>query len=162
MIERKILLSMISALLTTTITLNAKAGDCAGGVCFVNLDKNKPSKKFENQNQNLVALEMPRYIETKETEEDKTITIVLDGEIITVFPHASYVMSEEEKRDFYYNNKIYEEVDSSLVLVTEGDGVENIEEKILDKVHNLPVSEYFCEKDKQPLYHLDSGLYECV
>lgn len=159
MIKRKILLGTMSAMLTTTM-LNAKAGDCAGGVCFVNLDKHKSSKAFENKNQNLVALETPRYIE-----DDKTITIVLDGETITVFPHSSYVMTEEEKLHYSENevigqNEIFnEEANKDLLLVT---GVlEKVEDKILEKIE-LPTSEYFCEKDRKPIYNDESGLFQCV
>ena len=92
-----------------------------------------------------MLLENPRYIENYAQHEniDKSMTIVLDGETITVFPHSSYVMNEEA-------------IDEVLLA----EPMVEIEDKILKK-SNLPSSEYFCEKDKEPVY-LNNDIYECV
>jgi len=151
-----LLLGTMSALLVSNL-LGAESGKCVGGVCFVNLDKLQPSKEYKKKE--LVTLETPRYIEEnlpQSAEVDKTITIVLDGETITIFPHSTYVMSEAEKLEYYSKN---EEKANQDLLVTES--TENIEEKIL-KETTLPSSEYYCEKDRKPLYDYNSGLYECV
>lgn len=152
-----LLLGTMSALFMTSL-LGAQESKCAGGVCFVNLDKLKPSEEFETKQQALVALAEPREI-------DKTITIVLDGETVTVFPHSSYVMTEEEKLRYSelevieQNEKFNEEANRDLLLVTES--LEKVEDKILEKI-KLPKSEFFCEKDRKPIYNDKSGLFQCV
>lgn len=145
MINNKFLMiSMASTLLVTT-TFAAGTLPCVGGVCFVKLDNLKPSKGSEEKNEKIVLLENPRYIENYAQNEniDKSMTIVLDGETITVFPHSSYVMNEE-----------------ALDEVLLAEPMVEIEDKILKK-SNLPSSEYFCEKDKEPVY-LNNDIFECV
>lgn len=147
MLNKKFLtLGTISILLTTTV-FGAGTQNCAGGVCFINLDKLKPSKGFEQEKAKTVLLEKPRYIEVYSENDntiDKSMTIVLDGETITVFPKSSYVMNPEEALD--------------VILLAEP--MVAVEDKILEKT-NLPSSEYFCEKDKRPVY-LNNDTYECV
>ncbi len=140
------MMGTISALLSTTV-FGAGAMNCAGGVCFVKLDNLQVSKGFEKKNNALVILDTPRFIEDKI---DKTVTIVLDGEEITVFP--SYVMTEEEKVNYI------EEENEELLRLTQ---TVEIEDKILEKT-NLPTSEYFCEKNTKPLYNNFSHSYQCV
>jgi hypothetical protein len=145
MLNKKFLmLASISALLATTV-FGAGTQNCVGGVCFINLEKLNPSKGFEQKKERTVLLEKPRYIEDCSVNNiDKSMTIVLDGEMITVFPKSSYVMNEEEAMDFMLLAK----------------PIEGIEDKILEQM-NLPSSEYFCEKDKHAVY-LNNNTYECV
>lgn len=145
MAKNKLLLLGTLSLLFSTSVLAVEMDKCTGGVCFVNIDKHEPSKAFKKENQ-LLSIETPRFIED---EIDKSATIVLDGQTITVFPKSSYVMSEEEKHNYY----VYEEP-----LLT----VEQLGETILDQVEKLPSSEFFCEKDQKPVVHPESGFYECV
>ena len=142
--NRYLNLGIISILLSSTV-FAAGTLPCVGGVCFVKLDNLKPSKGFEEKNEKIVLLENPRYIENYAQHEniDKSMTIVLDGETITVFPHSSYVMNEEA-------------IDEVLLA----EPMVEIEDKILKK-SNLPNSEYFCEKDKEPVY-LNNDIFECV
>ncbi|CAA6798470.1 MAG: Unknown protein [uncultured Sulfurovum sp.] len=150
-------LGTVAVLLTSTL-LGAGTAKCVGGVCFVNLDKLKPSKGFEKSEENLVVLEQPRYIEEVNTNTqnnfiDKSITIVLDGETITVFPHSSYVMNDLEV--IYSDDNVNE---NELLVTGESDRIEDI---ILEK-SGLPNSEFFCEKNKKPLYDSTEDTFQCV
>ncbi|CAA6809026.1 MAG: Unknown protein [uncultured Sulfurovum sp.] len=138
-------LGAVTALLTTTL-LGAPTQQCVGGVCFANLDNLKPSKGFEEKKENLVILEQPRYVQQININAqndfiDKSMTIVLDGELITVFPHSSYIMEE------------------STLLVTESD--DKIEDIILNKTE-LPSSDFFCEKNTKALYDSEKHTFQCV
>ncbi|CAA6818745.1 MAG: Unknown protein [uncultured Sulfurovum sp.] len=135
--HRFLRLGTISALLTSTL-LGAGTSKCIGGVCFVNLDNLDPSKGF--QKEKLVVIEKPRYIEEMI---DKSMTIVLDGELITVFPHSSYVADDVEEQ---------------LLVV---DSTDTLEETILTKT-GLPSSEFFCDKNTKPLYDTQHNTFQCV
>jgi len=143
--KQTLYLSILLALTTTTVVAD-QSEKCLGGVCYVNLDKHEPSKGFE-QDQKLLQIEDPRFLEN---DIDKSATIVLDGETITVFPKSSYVMSEEEI-------KYTDAVEESLVTIEY-----DLQETVLEKIIKLPNSEYFCDKDSMPVIDVETGFYECV
>jgi hypothetical protein len=129
MLSTKILtIGSLSVLLTST-TLFAQEKDCKNGVCFVTLDKPAVIKTFK-----------------EEQKLDKSITIVLDGELISVFP--SYEMVDA---------KIYP-LEDEIVIVED---IQKIEDIILDK-SELKDSLYYCEHEKYPQFNEFSDLYECV
>jgi len=140
MLKNKLLLL---GTLSVLFSPNIMAEKCAGGVCFVTLDKHEPSQAFKKENQ-LLSIETPRFIED---EIDRSATIVLDGQTITVFPKSSYVMNEETEYNYY-----------ETPLLT----LEELGETSLDVVEKLPDSEFFCDKDEKPVIHPESGFYECV
>ncbi|CAA6817135.1 MAG: Unknown protein [uncultured Sulfurovum sp.] len=151
MLNKKLLiLGTMSALLATTV-FGSGTQNCVGGVCFINLDNLNPSKSSKNKEHNtLASLGNPSFTEATI---DKTITIIVDGVEMTVFP--SYVMTEEEKMN-YFENK---EANKDLLRLTQS--VEKIEDKILEK-SDLPLSEYFCEKETKPLYNKELDSFQCV
>lgn len=141
MLKKKLLmLATISALLTTT-TFGAGTQKCVGGVCFINLDKLEPVKAFEKKKEALMVWN---------ENTDNSMTIILDGEMITIFPKSTYMMNEKEKIA-YYNEE-------ELLIVKSAD---SIEDRILEKA-DLPLSEYFCEKDTKPLYNTEDDTFQCV
>ena len=134
--SRKILNIALITVLLSSLSLGAEHSDCAGGVCFAPLPKVKALKLFEEKKE-VVSVEYVQEIESIEEDSsnnnlDKSKTIILDGEKVIVFPPETYVMRKEEAT----------------------------EDKILEKTA-LPTSDYFCEKDKQPIY-LNNDIYECV
>ena len=133
-----LILSMITTL------LSAGTQDCPNGACFATFSKPNLSK----------VLDAPKYIEDRFQIQnemiDKSITIVLDGKTITVFPKSTYVMSEEEKND-YYNKETLLRIGS----------IKKIEDNPLNQAR-LPSSEYFCEENKRPFYQANSTVYECI
>jgi len=136
MLKNKLLLLGALSVLFSTSIVAVETDKCVGGACFVKLDKFETSKKEDSSN----------FIDQ---ELDKSATIVLDGQTITVFPKSSYTMSSQEENNYYV-------VEDSL-LVTEG-----FQEEIMDKLITLPNSEYFCEKNRKPVVDPKSGFYECV
>ena len=148
MLSKKLLtMGTLSTLLMGT-TLFAGERNCANGVCFATLDKHLRVKVSKQMQKKIIPF-------IKKNEFDKSITIVLDGETITVFPKSTYVMSEEEKINYFEN----EEANKDLLMITQI--VEKTEDKILEKT-DLPTSEYYCEKNTKPLYHKVSDSFECV
>jgi hypothetical protein len=146
MLKNKLLLfGAFSALFSTSIVA-VETEKCVGGACFVKLDKKEPSKKVESDE----PLKVAPVTQLLENEVDKSATIILDGEMITVFPKSSYLTTEAQQDNYM----IYEE---ALPIVED-----KIEDVILDRVIKLPNSEYFCEKDSMPVVHKESGFYECV
>ena len=176
MIKKKLLtVGMTTMLLGTTLFAQ---GNCVGGVCFINLDKIKPSKSFKKEKQPLVVLAKPRFIERNvevkmnnsddfvmfEEKVDKTIDIVVNNEEIYVFP--SYVMTDTEKANYIeeqeaiaLNEKANMKANQNLLIVK--DITVQTEDRILAKTI-LPTSDYYCEKDMQPVYDQGSNAYECV
>ena len=178
MIEKKILTIGLSTLLLGTTLLAQGTTTCVGGVCIVNLDNLKPSKSYIEKRKPLVVLAQPRYITNKkevrvenndvfiamENKVDKTIDIIVDNEEIYVFP--SYVMTEAEKAIYIQeqeaialNEKFNKEENRKSLIVMHS--VEETEDRILEKT-TLPTSDYYCEKNKQPVYNLASDELECV
>ncbi len=168
---RKLLLTGTLSTLLTITTLFANGDKCVGGVCFVNINKLTASKGFKQNQKPLVVVQNPRYITDKSEnishnieEIDKSVTIILDGEEIVVFP--SYVATEAEKIAFYkqeqkliaLNRVENEKANEELKVITQK--VEKIEDKILKKT-KLPTSEFYCEKDTHPIYHQETDSYEC-
>lgn len=145
MLKNQLLLLGTLCVLVSTSTVAVEMDKCAGGVCFATLDKLEPSKGFKQESQ-LLTIETPRFIED---EIDRSATIVLDGQTITVFPKSSYVVGEETNHNYY----VYDEP-----LLT----VEELGKTILNEVEELPSSEFFCEKDRKPVVDPKSGFYECV
>ncbi|HHS91962.1 MAG TPA: hypothetical protein ENK82_01310 [Campylobacterales bacterium] len=146
MLKKKALYLGVLLALSTTAVVADETGNCVGGVCFVNLDKHKSSKGFEEEKQ-VVTLETPRFLEE---ELDKSITIVLDGETITVFPKSTYVMTEDEKLDY--------DLQEGRIILDES----KLGDSILENV-DLPNSEYYCENNTQPIVlDKEAGFYECV
>ena len=146
--NRKILQIGLLSILLSTVAIGAEHGDCTGGACFATLANIKPEKVVEEKKQlkSMKHVEKIKYVENdnSNTNIDKSKTIILDGEKVTLFPPETYVMNEEESIDF---------------LLT-ANPIEAIDDKILEKT-NLPSSEYFCENNKQPVY-LNNDIYECV
>ena len=171
MIHKKILIAGTLATLVAT-TLVAQE-NCVGGVCFVNLDNLKPTKVFQEKKEKLVVLQKPRFIEHKSEvvkhylkNIDESIDIVVDGELITVFPPSAYVMTEQERVAYYkeqkaiaLNKKMNDKENEELQKITKP--IEKIEDKILNK-SLLPTSQYYCEDNTKPVYDKDSDLFECV
>jgi len=134
--SRKILNIALITVLLSSLSLGAEHSDCAGGVCFAPLVKVESLKVFEEKKE-VTPVKYAQEIEYIEEDSsnnnlDKSQTILLDGEKVIVFPPETYVMHTEEAT----------------------------EDKILEKT-DLPNSDYFCEKDKQPVY-LNDNTYECV
>jgi hypothetical protein len=128
----------LSTLLTST-TLFAQEKDCKNGVCFATFSKPAVIKTFKQEQKKLINLEMSNEL-------DKSITIVLDGELITVFP--SYEMLDAE---------IYP-LEDEIVIVED---IQKIEDIILDK-SKLKDSLYYCENEKHPEFNEFSDIYQCV
>ena len=178
MLYKKLLITGTLSTLLLATTLFAQT-NCVGGVCFIDLKNLKPTTKgFKHEKAPLVVLEKPRYLESNSEsnthidslaiddvrEIDKSITIVVDGDEVTVFP--SYVMTEEEKVAYYaeqeaiaLNKKSNKEANRDLLMVSQP--VKRIEDKILEKTE-LPVSEYYCEKDTHPVYDKVLDSFQCV
>lgn len=158
---------------TTTLLAQGSSSHCVGSVCFVNLDKIKPTKGFKKEKKPLVVFEKPRFVESKSEEPthneledtiDKTIEIVVDNQEVYVFP--SYVMTEEEKIAYFEEQKAIElnekenlEANEDLRIVSKP--IEKVEEKILEKTA-LPTSDYYCENNTHPVYNEELDFYECV
>jgi len=170
MLYKKLLLAGTLSTLVSGTALFAQQGDCVGGVCFVNLDKIKPTKGFEKKKKPLVVLEKPRFIAEKSESLvhnntiDKTLKIIVDDVEIFVFP--SYVMSEAEKATYYaeqeaiaLNEKENIEANENFQIV--GQSIAKVDEKILEKTE-LPLSDFYCEKDTHPVYDKLSDSFECV
>jgi len=170
MLYKKLLIVGTMSTLLSGTALLAQGSNCVGGVCFVNLDKIKPTKGFEKKQEPLVVLEKPRFIEEKSEvivhneHADEMVQIILDDEEIFVFP--SYVMTEAEKAAYYseqeaiaLNKKLNREANQDSLIVSPT--IEKTEDKIINKTQ-LPISEYYCEKDTHPVYDEDLDLFECV
>jgi len=146
--SRKIVNIALISMLLCSVALGAEEGACRGGACFATLSHSKHSKVVELKKETNLApyVEIKKYLEKENDSNaiDKSKTIILDGEKVTVFPPETYVMSEEEAMDF----------------ILKSNPMEVTEERILEKT-DLPSSAYFCEKDKQPVY-LNNDIYECV
>ncbi|CAA6822267.1 MAG: Unknown protein [uncultured Sulfurovum sp.] len=124
-----------SVLLSTTLL---GADKCVGGFCIVNLDNLKPSQNLQE--------EKLTVLESLDSLIDKSMTIVLDGEMITVFPHSSYVMNKPQV------------LEENLLVIESAD---SLEDTILEQ-SKLPSSEFFCEKNKKPLYDKQHETFQCV
>jgi len=178
MLYKKLLITGTLSALLLASTLFAQE-NCVGGVCFVKLDNLKPTKGFNHvRKQKLVVLDTPRYInhdselenhisvEEVEIEKiDKSYDIVVDNEIVAVFP--SYVMSENEKvaylkeqKAIALNDKFNAEENRELRKI--GQIIEKIEDTILNKTEVLPTSDYYCDDNTHPVYHTESDSFECV
>lgn len=161
MLKNKLLILGTMSTMLVTNTFGSGVQKCAGGACFVNLEKTRSLESFKKKSERLLIIEQPRFIQNTM---DKTIVIILDGEKLSVFP--SYVMTEEEKVSFYKEQKaiaLNEELNKkdrkeTLVIAQE---VEHVEDKILEKT-KLPTSEYFCEKNTKPLYDKALDSFQCV
>ena len=171
MIHKKILIAgTLATLLVTTLVAQE---NCVGGVCFVNLDNLKPTKVFQEKKEKSVVLQKPRFIEHQSEvveqylkEIDESIDMVIDGELITVFPPSAYVMTKQERVAYYkeqkaidLNRKMNDKENEELQKITKP--IEKIEDKILNK-NSLPTSQYYCEDNTKPVYDKDSDLFECV
>lgn len=154
-----------------TTTLNATTSNCEGGVCMVDLDKLAPSKGFEKKNETFI-IQTPRYVENnnyayseniqeeyeilEKAKIDKSFEVVVNNEKYSMFP--SYTMTEEEKI-IYVNEKENNLANQSVLVI--GGQIKKIERTIIEKTE-LPVSEYYCEKDKYPVYDRVLDAFECV
>ena len=171
MIHKKMLITgTLATLLVTTLVAQE---NCVGGVCFVNLKNLKPTKVFHEKKEKLVVLQKPRFIEHQSEvfehypkEIDESIDIVVDGELITVFPPSVYVMTKQERIAYYkeqkaiaLNKKMNDKENEELEKITKP--IEKIEDKILNK-SSLPTSQYYCDDNRKPVYDKDSDLFECV
>jgi len=178
MLHKKLLATGTLSTLLLATTLFAQT-NCVGGVCFIDFKKLKPTaKEFKQKEEPLVVLEKPRYLEgnselnihndsfkIRNLEEiDRSVTMLIDGSEVLVFP--SYVMTDEEAALYYaeqeeiaLNEKLNEEANKELALVSQP--VEKVEDKILEKIE-LPVSEFYCEKNTYPIYDKALDSFQCV
>ena len=163
--SRKILNIGLLTVLLNTVAMGAEQSSCAGGVCFATLANIKPSKTIETKHttgcmggvcfvplSNIKPLKSAekqkefegiKFLEdTLDTNSDEIQLIVLENEEPLV--NSNYVMNEEKVVDTLWMPN----------------PIEVIDDKILEET-NLPDSDYFCEKDKQPVY-LNDDIYECV
>jgi len=125
-------------LVLATTVVGVGTSDCIGGACFVKLNNLTPSRTLERKTQ---------IVETFHSNEiDKSIPIVLDGELISVFP--SYKMEDAETFP----------LEDEIVIVED---VRHIEDIILAKA-SLPNSEVFCDEQKLPVYEKETNIYICV
>ena len=137
MLTKKILIIGTLSTLFIGTSLFAQEKDCANGVCFATFKKLELKKDFKQEQKKLINL----VIEDKL---DKSITIIVDGDEIMVFP--SYEMTDSE----YY-------LTEELIVQP----LENIEDVILEK-SELKDSLYYCENKKHPQFNEFSDLYQCV
>jgi len=151
MYQNLLVTGTLSALLLTTSGLLAQE-DCP--TCYVDLKNLKP--KIEVQHKSEFKT---HYSKTN----SNSYEIIEEGEVTVVFP--SYVMTDEEKANYYreqkaiaLNKKANEEANRELKVALQP--VEKIEDKILNK--DLPTSDYFCDNDKKPVRIKNSNRYECV
>ena len=179
MLYKKLLVTGTLSTLLLASTLFAQE-NCVGGVCFVNLDDLKPTKSFNHSaKQEMVVIETPRYVETnmepvdnmmveaiESRKVDKTFDVLMDNELVTVFP--SYVMTDSEKRAYIQeqraialNEKFNAEANRELRQV--GQAVERIEDAIINKTQQeLPSSDYYCDDNRKAVYHNESHSFERV
>jgi len=162
---------MKTAILTSTLlsisflTINLSAGTnmtCKNGVCILDLsnlslDKEKKEVKKEknlfsvikekkNTMIEMITLKKSKYIKQKNEKLEplnnrqmETIILAPEKYIMTV--------AEIEK---YESNQIQLSMPNK-----------NIGNKIIEK-STLPTSEYFCENNKQAVYHQETDSYECA
>ena len=178
--SRKVLNIGLLSVLLSTVAMGAEHNGCVGGVCFATLANIKPLKSIGSKDGSgcvggvcfvplssikpLKILEAKRGFEAKKEFEiknefegikflednlddtmDQVQPIVLESEEISEpLSDTNYVVNEEKVMD--------DLLMSSSIKVAE--------DKILEKT-DLPSSDYFCEKDKQPVY-LNNDIYECV
>lgn len=121
---------------------------CSGGACFVPLATIKPQKalKEKKEFEGVKFLEEPT-LESADSHFDEMTLALLASEEMKENLVESASVAEEEKI-----------MDTPLPLRL--NSMEIIEEEILERTE-LPSSDYFCEKDKQPIY-LNNDVYECV
>ena len=162
---------MKTAILRTTIlsitflTMSVSAGTsmtCKNGVCILDLsnlsmDKEKKEvKKLKNLFSvikekksiviEMIALKKSKYIKQK----NEKLEPITDRQMETIiFAPEKYIMTVAE----------IEEYESSQIQLTLPD--KNIGNKIVEK-STLPTSEYFCENNKQAVYHQETDSYECA
>ena len=155
MLSKKLLtMGVLSTLLTSTI-LFAEEKHCENGVCFAIFSKTTTIKTFKEEQKKVVNLE-------KLNELDKSITIVLDGDEIMVFPSykmtdSEYYLTEEEMK---YENESEEFMDNPIEeLIVHP--LEKIEDTILEK-SKLKDSLYYCENETKPQFNEFTNLYQCV
>ena len=164
---------MKTAILTSTLlsilflTMNLSAGTsmtCKNGVCILDLsnlssDSDKKIKEIKKEKNlftvikekknitiEMITLHKSKYIQQKneklEPVDDKQMeTIILAPE--------KYIMTVAE----------IEEYESSQIQLTMPN--KNIDNKIIEKT-TLPTSDYFCENNKQAVYHQETDSYECA
>ena len=153
-------LFVTGSLSTLLLVSSLFAQDCIN--CKVDLTNLKNTKKFQNKSMKFTPLKR-EYNTHSIVKISNSYELVVDGKVTLIFP--SYVMSEEEKANYYreqravaLNRKANEEANKELKLVIQPE--EKIENKILNK--KLPKSEYFCDNDKKPVRVKNSNRYECV
>ena len=164
---------MKTAILTSTLlsilflTMNLSAGTsmtCKNGVCILDLsnlsaDSDKKIKEIKKEKNlftvikekrnitiEMITLHKSKYIQQKneklEPLNDRQMeTIILSPE--------KYIMTVAE----------IEKYESSQIQLTMPN--KNIDNKILEKT-TLPTSDYFCENNKQAVYHQETDSYECA
>ena len=155
-------LFVTGSLSTLLLASSLFAQDCPN--CKVNLENLKytKTKEFQKKSIKFMPLKSEHNAHSVVSVSD-SYELVVDGKVTLIFP--SYVMSEEEKENYYreqraiaLNKKANEEANRELKLVVQPE--EKIENKILNK--KLPKSEYFCDNDKKPVRVKNSNRYECV
>jgi uncharacterized cupredoxin-like copper-binding protein len=162
---------MKTAILRTTIlsitflTMSVSAGTsmtCKNGVCILdlsNLSMDKEKKEVKKSKNlfsvikekksiviEMIALKKSKYIKQK----NEKLEPITDRQMETIiFAPEKYIMTVAE----------IEEYESSQIQLTLPD--KNIGNKIVEK-STLPTSEYFCENNKQAVYHQETDSYECA
>ena len=124
------------------LTLSLSAGThmvCKDGVCIIDISNLSPSKKVKKEKAKITLFNKKSISKKIVSNEIETI----------VLPHEKYVMTKEEIEN-------YELKQIQLALPNQ-----DTENKILEKTM-LPTSEYFCEKNKKPIYHKETNSFECA
>jgi len=164
MISRKIVNMALISILLSSVAIGAEHSNCDGGVCFVPLANSKPLKNIEKIEHHsdckgsacfaILSKNEPSKV-LEEKEQFKPIEFIEKKSLDT------NAISDIEKENTIVSIETYtvdEEADMDLLLIA--NPIEVIDNKILEKT-DLPTSDYFCEKDKQPVY-LNNDIYECV
>ncbi|SFV62651.1 hypothetical protein MNB_SV-14-147 [hydrothermal vent metagenome] len=112
---------------------------CKDGVCIIDISNLSPSKKVKKEKAKITLFNKKSISKKIVSNEIETI----------VLPHEKYVMTKEEIEN-------YELKQIQLALPNQ-----DTENKILEKTM-LPTSEYFCEKNKKPIYHKETNSFECA
>jgi len=128
------------------LTLSLSAGThmvCKDGVCIIDISNLSPSKKVKKEKAEITLF-------NKKSISKKVVSLDSNEKIETIIlPHEKYVMTKEEIEN-------YELKQIQLALPNQ-----NTENKILEKTM-LPTSEYFCGKNKKPIYHKETDSFECA
>jgi len=145
---------LLSALLSTVLlstSLFSQNISCEGGHCKVDLKKLSLPKH--------VAVKVTNFTNTTEiqTNHIEVQDTVLEYETIELKENEEIIVLAPEKYIAGINERL-EAMEEEISILTAP--IEKIEDTIMNK--SLPVSNYYCAKEKKVVYHKDSDSYECA